>query len=82
MNSITIESKTNMAAHRSCYDKFSKNSKSKYCENLNALVVGKMNDEINSITIKQFFGLNSIMHSMYSILVSNSSEHQKSKGCI
>ena len=52
------------------------------CENLNALVVGKMNDEINSITIKQFFGLNSIMHSMYSILVSNSSEHQKSKGCI
>ena len=54
MNSIMIESKTNMAAHRSCYDKFSKNSKSKYCENLNALVVGKMNDEINSITIKHF----------------------------
>ena len=82
MNFIMIESKTNMTAHRGCYDKFSKNSKSKYCDDLNALAVGQMNDEINSITIKQFVGLISIMHSMYSILVSNSREHQKSKGCI
>ena len=48
---------------------------SKYYENLNKLVIGKMKDETGGAEIKTFVGLKP---KMYSFLVDNS-EHRKAK---
>ena len=48
---------------------------SKYYENLNKLVIGKMKDETGGVEIKTFVGLKP---KMYSFLVDNS-EHRKAK---
>ena len=48
---------------------------SKYYENLNKLVIGKMKDETEGVEIKAFVGLKP---KMYSFLVDNS-EHRKAK---
>ena len=51
-------------------------TKSKYYNNLNKSVIGKMKDEIGSVAIEEFVRLKA---KMYSFLVDNS-EHKKSKG--
>ena len=49
-------------------------TKSKYYDDSNKLVVGKMKDETAGVAIKEFVGLKS---KMYSFLVDYSSEHKK-----
>ena len=51
-------------------------AKSKFYDNPNALVVGKMRGEIAGLLIKELAGLKP---KMYSFLVDDSSEHKKSK---
>ena len=51
--------------------------KSKYYDNSNRLVIGKMKDETAGVIIKEFVGLRP---KMYSFLVGNNSEHEKAKG--
>ena len=50
-------------------------AKSKYYDNSNALVVGKMKDQIAGLPIKYLLRLKP---NMYSFLVDSSSEHKKS----
>ena len=52
-------------------------AESKYYDDSNKLVVGKMNDETGGVAIKEFDGLKS---KMYSFLVDDSSKHKKAKG--
>ena len=52
-------------------------NKSKYYDNSNKLVVGKMQDETAGAAIIEFVGLKS---KMYSNLVDDNSEHKKAKG--
>ena len=52
-------------------------TKSKYYDNLNKSVVGKMKDEIAGVSIKEFVRLKP---KMYSYLVDDNSEHKKAKG--
>ena len=52
-------------------------SKSKYYDNSNKLVVGKMKDESVSVVIKEFVGFKP---SIYTFLVDDSSEQKKLKG--
>ena len=52
-------------------------AKSKYYDNSNALVVGKMKDAKGSVAIEEFVGLEP---KMFLILVSDSSEYKKAKG--
>ena len=51
-------------------------AKSKYYDNSNKLVVGKMKDETAGIAIEEFVGLKT---KMYSYLVNDNSEHKKQK---
>ena len=51
-------------------------TKSKFYDNSNKLVVGKMKDETAGFPIKEFVGLKP---KMYSFLVDDSSEHKKAK---
>ena len=51
--------------------------KSKYYEDSNTLVVGKMKGEMGSVAIEEFVGLKP---KMYLLLVSISSEYKKVKG--
>ena len=56
---------------------FSKYStKSKYYDNLNKLIIGKMEDQTEGVEIEDFVGLRP---KIYSFLVDNS-EHKKAKG--
>ena len=56
---------------------FSKYStKSKYYDNLNKLIIGKMEDQTEGVEIEEFVGLRP---KIYSFLVDNS-EHKKAKG--
>ena len=69
---------------KNIYDDFSNNREmfdfsnysatSKYYDDSNALVVGEMKDEMGSVVIEEFVGLNP---KMYLILPSNSSEYKK-----
>ena len=52
-------------------------TKSKYYDNSNKLVVGKMKDETVGVAIKEFVALKP---KMYSHLVDDNSEHKKAKG--
>ena len=52
-------------------------TKSKYYDDSNKLVVGKMKDETGSVAIKEFFKLKP---KMYSFSVDNNSEHEKAEG--
>ena len=52
-------------------------SNSKYCDDLKALVLGKMKDEMVDVCIEEFIG---IKLKIYSIFVSNSSKYKKVKG--
>ena len=51
--------------------------KSKYYDNSNKLVAGKMKDETASVAIEEFVGLKP---KMYSSLVDDNSKHKKAKG--
>ena len=51
-------------------------TKSKYCDNSNKLVVGKMKDETAGVAIEEFVRLKP---KMYSYLVNDNSKHKKSK---
>ena len=52
-------------------------SKSKFYDDSNKLVVGKIKDETAGVPIKETAGL---MPKMYSFLVDDSSKHKKAKG--
>ena len=52
-------------------------TKSKYCDNLNKLVVGKMKDKTAGVAIEEFVGLKP---KLYSYLVNDNSQHKKAKG--
>ena len=52
-------------------------TKSKYCDNSNKLVVDKMKEETDGVAIEEFAGLKP---QMYSYLVDDNSEHKKAKG--
>ena len=51
---------------------------SKYHDNSNRLVIGKMKDKTTGVSIEQIVGLKP---KMYSYLVDDNSEHKKSKSC-
>ena len=52
-------------------------AKSKYYNNSNKLVVGKMKDVITGVAMEEFVGSKP---KMYSYLVDDNSEHEKAKG--
>ena len=52
-------------------------ARSKYYDDANKLVVGKMKDETTIVATEEFLGLKT---NMYSSLVDDSSEHRKAKG--
>ena len=52
-------------------------TKSKYYDNSNKLVVGKVKDETADVVIEEFVGFKP---NMYSYLVNDNSEHKKAKG--
>ena len=52
-------------------------SKSKYYDNSNKLVYGKMEDETAAVAIEEFAGLE---QKMYLYLINDDSEHKKAKG--
>ena len=52
-------------------------TKSKYYDNSNKLVVGKMKDETAGVAVEEFGGLKP---KMYSYLVDHNSEQKKAKG--
>ena len=52
-------------------------TKSKYYDDSNKLVIGKMKDETVGVGIKEFLGLKPKIHSF---LVDDNSEHKKAKG--
>ena len=52
-------------------------NKSKYYDNSNKLVVGKMKDETAGVVLEEFVGLKT---KMYSYLVDDNSEHKNEKG--
>ena len=54
-------------------------TKSKHCQDLNKLVIGKMKDETGGGAIEDFARLK---RNMYSLLVDNNSEHKKAKHVI
>ena len=68
------------------FDVFNYSAESKYYNNSNKLVVGKMKDETGCVANKGLVGLKAKMNSflvdekMYSFLVDDSSEHKKSNG--
>ena len=51
---------------------------SKYHDNSNRLVIGKMKDKTTGVSIEKIVGLKP---KMYSYLVDDNSEHKKSKNC-
>ena len=61
------------------FDFSSYSSKSKYDDDSNELIVGKMRAEIASVSIKEL--VVRVEPKMYSYLLDDSSEHKKSKGC-
>ena len=58
------------------FDLSNYSAESKYNDDSNTLVVGKLKDETPGVAINEFVGLKP---KMYSFLVDNSSEHKKAK---
>ena len=52
-------------------------TKSKYYDDSNKLVTGKMKDETEGVAIEEFFWLKP---KLYSFLVNNNGEHKKAEG--
>ena len=53
-------------------------TKSKYYDDFNKFVDGKIKNETVGVAIEEFLGLKP---NMYSLLIDDSSEHKKNKGC-
>ena len=80
-NSLMYEIKTEdvykgFSNNKELFDFSNYSSKSKYHDNSNKLVVGKMKDETVGVAIEVFVGLKP---KMYSYLVDDISEHEKVK---
>ena len=65
------------SSNKEMFDFSNYSTKSKYYDNSNKLVVGKMKDETAGVAIEEFVGLKS---KMYLYLVDDNSEHKKAKG--
>ena len=63
--------------NKEMFDFSSYSTKSKYFDNSNKLVFGRMKDETVGVAIEGFVGLKP---KMYSYLVDDKSEHKKAKG--
>ena len=63
--------------YKEMFDFSNYSAMSKYYDDSNKLVVGKMKDETDGVSIEQFVGLKP---KMYSFLADGSSEHKKTKG--
>ena len=66
-----------LAAKKKMFDFSSYSTKSKYFDNSNKLVIGKLKDETGGVAIKEFVGLKL---KMCSFLVDDNSEDKKEKG--
>ena len=80
-DSLTYEIKTedvykNFSSDKEMFDFSNYSTKSKYYNNSNKLVIGKMKDETGGVAIEEFVGLKP---KMYSFVVENN-EHIKAKG--
>ena len=64
------------SSNKEMFDFSNYSTKSKYYDNSNKLVIGKMKDESGDVAIEEFVGLKP---KMYSFLVDNS-ENKKAKG--
>ena len=64
------------SCNKEMFDFSNYSTKSKYYDNSNKLVVGKMKVEIRGVVIEEFVGLKS---KMYSFLVDDNSEYKKQK---
>ena len=81
-DSVMYEIKTedvyeDFSHNKETFDFGNYSNKSKYYDNSNKLVVGKMTDETAGVAIEEFVGLKP---KMYSYLVDDKSEHKKAKG--
>ena len=78
MHKIKIENfYEDCSSNKKIFDFGNYSTKSKYYDNSNKLVIGKMKSKTASVSIKEFVGLKP---KMYSFLIDNS-EHKKSKRC-
>ena len=66
-----------LAMIKKMFDFSNYSTKSKYYDNSNKLVIGKMKDETAGAAIEEFVGLKS---KMYSYLVDDNCDHKNAKG--
>ena len=81
-DSLRYELKTDdvyedFSGNKEMFDFSNYSTKSKYHEDSNKIVIGKMKDETAGAAIEEFVGLKP---KMYSYLVDDNSEHKKAKG--
>ena len=81
-DSLMYEIKTegvykDFSSDKEMFDFSNYSTKSKYCDNSNKLVVGKMKDETACVAIEEFVGLKP---KICPYLLNNNSEHKKGKG--
>ena len=81
-DSLRYELKTDdvyedFSSNKEMFDFSNYSTKSKYHEDSNKIVIGKMKDETAGVVIEEFVGLRP---KMYSYLVDDNSEHKKAKG--
>ena len=65
-----------LGSNKEMFDFSNYSTKSKYSDDSNKLVIGKMKDETGSVVIEEFVGLKA---KMYSFLVDDNSEYEKAK---
>ena len=63
--------------NREMFDSSNNSTKSRYYDNSNKSIVGKIKDETAGVAIREFVGLKP---KMYSFLLNDSSQHKKAKG--
>ena len=81
-DSLVYEVKTksvydNVSKNKETFDFINYSAETKYYDDSNALIIGKIKGEMVDVAIEEFVGLKP---KMYSILVRNSSKHKKAKG--
>ena len=74
---LTEDVYENFSSNKEMFDFSNYLTKSKYHDDLNKLVIGKVKDETTGFVIEEFVGLKS---KMFSYLVDDNSEHKKTKG--
>ena len=77
INMVTTQDYEDFSNDKKMFDFSNYSAKSKYYDNSNKLVVGKMKDETAGVAIEEFVGLKS---KMYSYLADDNTEHKKAKG--